>query len=364
LSVPPFQQCVDWSVLSEQQGFDFVFYGDQLNGVHPTSLHTPEFTAIANILPDLDDWFEAALTIAVAARQASEVEFVYGLIDAVRRPPPNLAQMMFTLDHATKGRTITVVATGENKQMKPYGISRKGASDKLWDMVHILKQYTGRPEPVSYEGRAYRLDKALMDYPPYGDTPPRLWVAGGSDEALYLAGTLADGWLTYPPAAVDDDPEVYRAKVDEIRRHAKAAGRDPDEISLCVLACFILHEDEKVVDELRDNPIVKWTAMLTNANTNCWTKWGLTHPMGDNWAYSQKLFPYLYSKEEALDICERTPREAVDRAFFTGTSEQVLDRLAPYFEIGMSHMFLLNWAPIAGVEDTSPELFKAIKARW
>jgi phthiodiolone/phenolphthiodiolone dimycocerosates ketoreductase len=354
---------VDWSILSEQQGFDFTFYGDQLNGVHPTSLHTPEFTAIANVLPDLDDWFEAALTIACAARDTSELEFVYGLIDAVRRPPPNLAQMMFTLDHATKGRTITVVATGENKQMKPYGISRKGASDKLWDMVHILKKYCGTPEPVSYEGRVYRLDKALMDYPPYGSTPPRLWVAGGSPEALYLAGTLADGWLTYPPAGVDDDPEIYRAKVDEIRQHARAAGRDPDEISLCVLAACIVHEDEKIVDELRDNTIIRWTTMLTNANSNAYYKWGLTHPMGENWAYSQKLFPYLYSREEALDICERTPREAVDHVFFTGTPEQVFSRMEPYFEIGMSHLMICNWAPFAGVEDCSPELLKAVRAR-
>jgi phthiodiolone/phenolphthiodiolone dimycocerosates ketoreductase len=216
---------------------------------------------------------------------------------------------------------------------------------------------------VSYEGRAYRLDKALMDYPPYGDTPPRLWVAGGSDEALYLAGTLADGWLTYPPAGVDDDPEVYRAKVDEIRRHAKAAGRDPDEISLCVLAACIVHEDEKVIDELRDNAIIRWTTMLTNANSSAYYKWGLTHPMGDNWAYSQKLFPYLYSKEEALDICERTPREAVDHVFFTGTPEQVLARMEPYFEIGMSHLMVCNWAPFAGVQDFSPDLLNAIRAR-
>src|SRR2546423_7708537 len=107
---------------------------------------------------------------------------------------------MLTLDHATKGRTFTVLATGENKQQKPYGVSRKGAGDKLWDTVQIVRRFLDSNDPVSFTGRVYNVDRGLIGIPPYGDRPPRFYVAGGTPEVRYLAGTFADGWVTYMPS--------------------------------------------------------------------------------------------------------------------------------------------------------------------
>ena len=37
---------------------------------------------------------------------------------------------------------------------------------------------------------------------------------------------------------------------------------------------------------------------------------------------------YAMSREEVLDICNRTPREAADRVFFTGSPARVAERLS------------------------------------
>ena len=360
--MPPYALAVASGIMAEQQGFEFVCHFDQTNGFYPPSLHDPEFTAFANLIPDMDAFFEPTPAIVAGAMQTQSIDFVYGVIDSIRRPPHVIAQTMLTLDHATEGRTITILASGEQKQIRPYGLSRKGANDKLWDAVHIINQFLNSNEPISYDGRIWKLDRALMALPPYGERAPRLWVAGGGPEVRHLVATLSDGWLTYAPGATEDDPAMYREQVEDVRKRAKEAGRDPDSISLCVEVHCVLGEDEQALDALRDHPIMRWVTMMCVPNSSIWKKWNLEHPFGDNWAYSASLIPYQFSKEAALDVCNRTPREAVDHTWFVGTPEQALDRIKPYVDAGMTDMLLINWAPAVGMPDLTPDLVQAIRA--
>lgn len=362
LDMPPYDLAVAGGVVAEQQGFDFVGHFDQTNGFYPTTLHDPKFTPLANDIPDIDAFFEPTAAIVTGALQTRSIDFVYGVVDCIRRAPQIIAQTMLTLDHATKGRTITIMASGEQKQIRPYGLSRKGANDKLWDAVHIVNKFINSNEPVSYDGRVWTLDRALLSLPPYGERPPRLWVAGGGPETRHLVATLADGWLTYAPGATEDDPAVYREQVEDVRRRAKEAGRDPDRISMCVELHCALAEDDKALDELRDHPIIRWLTMMAVTNSSVFKKWNLEHPFGDNWAYSAKLIPYQYSREEVLDICNRTPREAVEHVWFIGRPEQALERIKPYIDAGMTDMFLINFSPIVGMPDLTLDFVKEIRA--
>jgi len=360
--MPPYDLAVASGVFAEQQGWDFVTHFDQTNGFYPPSLHAPEFTTFANVIPNMDAFFDPVAAIVAGAMQTSSIDFVYGVIDSIRRPPQVIAQTMLTLDHATRGRTITIVASGEQKQIRPYGLSRKGANDKLWDCVHIVRRFCASDEPVSYEGRVWTLDRALMALAPYGDRLPRLWVAGGGPEVRHLVATQADGWLTYAPGATEDDPELYREQVDDLRKRAKDVGRDPDEIACCVELHCIIGEDENALDELRDHPIIRWVTMMCVPNSDIWKKWGLAHPFGDNWAYSAKLIPYQFSREEALDVCDRTPPEAIDHMWFIGTQEQVFDRIKPYADAGMTDALLINWSPAVGMADLTQDVVAELRA--
>jgi phthiodiolone/phenolphthiodiolone dimycocerosates ketoreductase len=364
VSMPSVDDTANFAALFEQQGYDFYTYWDQANGFQPDSIHTPDVTPLAEHIPTLQLFYDPAPVIAVSAQRTERIKFLYGSIDSVRRSPFVIAQTMLTLDHLTKGRTITLLGAGEQKQMRPYGYSRLGSHDKLVDTVQIIRRFLDSGgEPVSYQGRVWTLDRALMALQPYASTPPAMWVAGSSDEDLQLVADAANGWATIPPGFTEDDPEVFREQVTRLRKLTADAGRDPDELDICISAVVCVTENDAQMESLRDNPYLRWWGMMFLPNSDLYSKWGIgEHPMGPGWQYARKCVPHWYDREQAMDVINRTPREAVDRVSMNGTVEQVAEKVAPYIEAGATHVLLTNAAPIAGCPDLGPDLMAALKA--
>lgn len=364
LSLPSVDATMGFASVFEQQGYDFYSYWDQANGFQPHSIHTPDVTPLATQIPTLQLFYDAAPVIAVAAQKTERIKFVYGSIDSVRRSPFIIAQTLLTLDHLTRGRTIIMLGAGEQKQMKPYGYSRIGSHDKLVDTVHIVRRLMqSGGEPVSYQGRVWNLDRALMALQPYGQTPPPMWVAGSSDADFQLVAEAADGWTTIPPGFTEDDPQVFRAQVEKLRQLTAKAGRDPDQLAICISAVVCITETEAQMEQLRDNPYLRWWGMMFLPNSDLYARWGIgEHPMGPGWMYARKCVPHWFDREQAMDVVNRTPRAAVDRVSMNGTVEQVAEKLRPYLQAGATHVLLTNAAPIAGVPDLAPQLMATLKA--
>lgn len=364
LSLPSVEATMGFATLYEEQGYDFYSYWDQANGFQPDVIHTPDVTPLATQIPNLQLFYDAAPVIAVAAQRAKKIKFVLGSLDSVRRSPFIIAQTTLTLDHLTQGRTITMLGAGEQKQMKPYGYSRVGSHDKLIDTVHICRRFfDAGGEPVSYEGRVWKLDRALMALQPYGKTPPKIWVAGSSDADLQLVAEAADGWTTIPPGFTEDDPEVFRKQVERLRQLTAKAGRDPDQLDICISAVVCVTENEAQMEKLRDNAYLRWWGMMFLPNSDLYAKWGLgEHPMGPGWMYARKCVPHWLDRKEVMDIISRTPRESVDRVSMNGTIERVTEKLLPYIKAGATHVLLTNAAPIAGIPDLGPQLMAALKS--
>jgi phthiodiolone/phenolphthiodiolone dimycocerosates ketoreductase len=350
LNMPPFSLGVDAGLAAEQAGADWVVYWDQLCSTHPRSIMTPDITTPAAAAADFDAYFDCAPLIAAAAAKTERIDYAYGVIDAVRRHPSLIAQTLNTLDHATKGHVWAVMANGENKQMKPYGIPRKGANDKLLDALPIVKLLLSADEPVSYEGKVWKLDRAVMTLPPYDDRPPPVLVAGGGPDVLQLIGEHGDGWVTYIPGGLEDDAREYAENVETIKKTAAAARRDPDELRMVQLLICVMHEDEEVVRQLRDHPVVRWNSMLVTPTSATFRKWGMEHPYGDDWVFSRDCIPPWVSRSEALDVADRTPVESVDRTHFVGTPEQVLNRAKPFIAGGATDLVVLNYTDLCGAE--------------
>jgi probable F420-dependent oxidoreductase len=67
---------------------------------------------------------------------------------------------------------------------------------------------------------------AMEPKPPQGGALP-IWIGGAGPIALRRAGTVGAGWM----AAIMDDHRL-RGAINDIRRHAEAAGRDPNDVQL------------------------------------------------------------------------------------------------------------------------------------
>jgi phthiodiolone/phenolphthiodiolone dimycocerosates ketoreductase len=349
-SLPPFEQAVEAAVSAEAAGFDFIIYWDQMCMTMPTSIVTPDITSIANVFPDFDAYMESAPLIALAAAKTSRIEFGYGPLDAVRRHPSMLAQTLNTLDHISGHRVFTVLANGENKQMKPYGISRRGASDKLRDTMPMLGHWLESNKPLSYEGRQYKANRGKVALQPLGDRRPGVLVAGGGKETLEIAGRYGEGWMTYLPGSMPDDPKRYAHEIGILKQAAADAGRDPGELRIMPIILSVVHEDPGAVEQILQNPLMKWNAIGTTPTGATFREWCLEHPLGDNWVFSRDCIPPWMSREETLDILANVPDGAMEHTVFAGSAAQVYERLKPWLDAGVTDAMILNWAPFAGLE--------------
>lgn len=345
---PPTEYVAAAATMFEQQGFDFLLTGDQLNLTSPRSLWTPDIVPAAAHGVDIDRWLDSWTIMDIAALSTSKV-LLGPTNDALRRTPVNLAQQLMSLDHLSKGRAHLLLGAGEQKQFKPYGLSRNKPFGHLEECVKIVKKFL-RQEVVSHEGPIWNLDRALLALRPYTeDRPPPVLVAGGPGRAVEIAGRHADGWASYfPPAG---DPEWIAGQIGEVRRHAEESGRDPDELWFYGMFMGCIAPTEDAVEEAVRHPIIRWDSACILPRASDWRRWGLKNPLGDDFAYARDFVPMDWSKEDALRIVDAVPPEAVRATKITGTPEQAAEQMQPYIDAGLNMVVIGNYAQVATTGD-------------
>jgi hypothetical protein len=78
LSLPSVDATAAFANLFENQGHDFYTCWDQANGFQPHSIHTPDVTPLAEHIPTLQQFYDPAPVIAVAAQHTERIKFLYG----------------------------------------------------------------------------------------------------------------------------------------------------------------------------------------------------------------------------------------------------------------------------------------------
>lgn len=81
-----------------------------------------------------------------------------------------------------------------------------------------------------YHGRHYRLDETLCSPMPVSAPRPRIMIGGsGERKTLRLVAQYADACNIF------GGPDEVAHKIDVLRRHCDAAGRDPNEIEVTAM---------------------------------------------------------------------------------------------------------------------------------
>lgn len=152
---PPAEEALAAVKRTEDMGWDFVDYPDQVVSTNPYGQMPIPAPADDPSLPSGffgDPWMSATEMAAAAAVVTERVPITIGVIDALRRTPSLMAQQMLTLDHLSKGRMTFAIATGENKQFRPYGIPRDKPITRMIEAVetwHALWDFDGTRSPAS-----------------------------------------------------------------------------------------------------------------------------------------------------------------------------------------------------------------------
>lgn len=345
----PYEISVSTAVAADQGGYDWVLLADATDSINPAQAWTPDISDLFADAPSPDANFTMEPVIASAGPLTSNVQFLWGPVDVVRRAPVNIAQMVNTLTYPTHGRMNIILAQGQQNHMRQYGISRRGTADKLWDGTQIIRTLIRQTEPFSYRGRVWQFDNGALGLPYLGDAPPRVFVAGGSEESLRLVGEHADGWVDCIPGMDDADPAVFAQKIGIIRESARGIGRDPAELRVLVIICSVMSEDPDALERLTRHPIVRWATML-NASAQTFNKLGFAHPCGHDWNYFRDCIPEWISKRQYLEMTGRVSDEAVRKLSFFGTADDAFRQLEPWIAAGLTDVVIYNPAALCGSE--------------
>jgi phthiodiolone/phenolphthiodiolone dimycocerosates ketoreductase len=264
--------------------------------------------------------------------------------DVLRRAPAVLAQLGLTVDHYAKGRLSITFAAGERKQFAPYGLQRERPFAHLEEAIKVIKLLWDNNGPVDYDGPIWKLRNAILGLPAYAGKPPKLFVAGGPAKALSFAASMGDGWVTFFPAVYT--PDEYAEQIQLLRRAAEKAGRDPNEVSAVLAITAVIASSEGEVEEMCNNVALRWDAAAMLTHTEPWRRAGFQNPLGDDWSYSRDLIPMDWSREDALNIANQVPPEAVRAMRVCGTPDSVAKQIEPWLETGMTHLLIVNYAPL------------------
>ena len=332
--MPPADRAVALARRNEAAGFDAVWWPDHLMGWHPDSVWTEDLTPLAAVQPNPHQYFDPLLMMGVVGSQLERMKVGVVVTDLLRRQPAVLAQTMLTLDHATKGKAILGLGSGERLNISPYGMPFNKPVSRLSEGIEVIRLLWDADGPVSYDGEFEHLDRAVLGLSPYGDTPPEIWMAAHGPRMLDLAGRKADGWLP-----TKHTTEEYGQMLTAVRDSATGAGRDFDRFTPGMLGYVIVGPDEETVQRLKEQPLVRMLCVLLSSEI--FRRLGVEPPLqtASGW---HGFIPSTVPREEALRIIDAIPPEVVGYYAFCGTPDQVAEEIVDYHRAGLQHLVLWN----------------------
>ena len=142
-----------------------------------------------------------------------------------------------------------------------------------------------------------------------------------------------------------------RREVREFNRLAEQAGKNPDEMTRLMLFAVVLGDTEAQVEEMLQNPIVRWDAAALVPGGHTWKQHGLTNPLGEDFAYVRDLFPMEWTREHAMNIVDQITPDMVRHFKLSGTPEQVAKMIQPFIEAGTNHVMLGDYGSLVTAGD-------------
>lgn len=178
-------------------------------------------------------WFEGWTGLAALAAATTRVRVGLLVGAIVSRPPTMLAKQAQTVDHITNGRLdIGLGAGGASTDQAMWGVKEWSVlerAERFAEYVGLVDRLT-RNDEVSFEGRWYRTERAMMA-PGFVQRPrPPLLLAAHGPRTLAVTARYADVWNTYGPTLA----EAVAAR-ERLAAACQAIGRDPGEIRCSVL---------------------------------------------------------------------------------------------------------------------------------
>ncbi len=207
------------------------------------------FFQISMVGPPDHDMLEAYTTLGYLAACTSRARLLTLVTGVIYRHPGLLAKMVTTLDVLSGGRAwLGIGAAWNEEESRGLGIPFPPLAERferLEEALRIcLQMWEGDESP--YSGKHYQLERPL-NHPQAVTAPhPPIMIGGsGEQKTLRLVARYAQACNLFP------GPQLAH-KLDVLRGHCEAEGRDYDEIEKTVIFRFDVGANGERASELVD----------------------------------------------------------------------------------------------------------------
>ncbi len=295
-ATPPAARVVDLAARAETYGFGHVWtFDSHILWEEPYVIHSQILAATRNVHvgpmvtnPATRDWTVTASTFA-------------------------------TLNEMFGNRTVCGIGRGDSAVRVTNGKPTTLAT--MGEAIHVIRELAnGRT--VDYRGSSICLPWAAR-------SRLEVWGAGYGPKALELIGKTCDGFILQLA-----DPSITEWTVGAVRHAAAAAGRDPDEITICVAAPAYVGDDMAYMREQ-----VRWFGGMVGNHVA-----DIVARYGESSEVPRALTDYIAGREE-YDYNQHgqagnvhtafVPDEIVDRFCILGPVDAHLARLGELRDLGV-----------------------------
>ena len=207
------------------------------------------FFQIGVIGPPDQDMLEAYTTLGYLAACTSRARLLTLVTGVIYRHPGILAKIVTTLDVLSGGRAwLGIGAAWDEEESRGLGVPFPPVAERferLEEALQIcLQMWQGNESP--YRGKHYDLDRPLNRPQAVTSPHPPIMIGGsGERKTLRLVARYAQACNLFP------GPQLPR-KLDVLRAHCEAVGRDYDEIEKTVIYRFDVGERGERAAEITD----------------------------------------------------------------------------------------------------------------
>jgi FMNH2-dependent dimethyl sulfone monooxygenase len=285
---------------SEQLGYDLTLIAElNLNDIK------------GDEAPSLDAWSTAAALAAVTE--------TLELMVAVRptfHNPALLAKQAANIDHISNGRlTLNVVSSWWRDEATKYGVHFEQHDDRYARTSEWLTVVDNlwKKDHFSFEGNYYRLHDSVLQPKPISRPRPFIYAGGESEAAKELIARQCDGYVMH-----GDSPEVIGKRIADMKTRRERMGLPPMKYGVAAYS-IVRDTEQEVKAEI---------ARITNVQNSA----------AGYKNYQQWLAGTQLEKQVSLEDYSVSNRGL--RSGLTGTSEQILERVAQFEAVGVDFLLL------------------------
>jgi probable F420-dependent oxidoreductase len=224
-----------------------------------------------------------------------------------------------TLNEMYGNRTVCGIGRGDSAVRVTNGKPTTLAT--LRESVHVIREL-GCGRAVDYNGSSIR-------FPWASKSELEVWVAAYGPKALALTGEVADGFILQLA-----DLSIAEWTIKAVRDAAKAAGRDPMSIKICVAAPAYVGND---IPYMREQ--TRWFGGMVGNHVA-----DIVERYGENSSVPKALTDYIKNRQ-GYDYNEHgragnshttfVPDEIIDRFCILGNADEHIRRLTELKELGV-----------------------------